>query len=1070
VEKEPGRLEAVAEGARIQTFLIADVRGYTLFTQQRGDEAAAKLAAKFAGIARETVVTRGGRVVELRGDEALAVFPSARQAVAAAVDLQERFVEETIDDAELPMPVGIGLDAGEAVPVEEGYRGGALNLAARLCGQAGPGEILASRGVTHLAGRVEGVRFVDRGRVHLKNLTEPVELVRVVPEGADPADRLRAALPPTPPAHRRPRAKIAIAGVVAIVIAVGATIVLLPDGAEPTIAAGAVGLISLSGDLEGTVDVGEFPRGLARGEGSLWAADQESGSLVEVNPSTFQVEERIPVGVGPTGVAIAAGYVWVTNTDERTVSVVDPEAHHVVDTVVVGNGPAGIVADGDRVWVANSVDATVSEIDATNLKVKGSYPVGERPIALAVGSGAVWVANASDGTVSRVVSGDGQTQTIPVGRGPAAIAFAFGSLWVANAEDGTVTTIDAATGSATTARVGNDPVALAAAGDGMWVASARDSTILRVDPTAKQVTDTYRVGNEPRALAGTEGGLWVGVEASPAAHRGGTLKLVKESPMSIDPDGDDVLNWMVLASTYDGLVTYRKTGGPAGQAIVPDLAVSVPMPSDAGLTYTFTLRDEIRFSNGHVLTPEDVVATFERVLVKNTGWGGSGLPELVGGSTCMPGRPGTCDLSRGVVADEEAGTVTFHLRRRAPDFLLILATPPFAIVPAGTPIRLRAPIPATGPYEITDVGQASRGRDWTGARYGPLVLERNPMFHEWSSDAQPDGFADRIEVMTGVDPHEQVAMVERGEADVGLDGVRADLVEGLERRASDQLMRSQYPAIGALALNTRTYPFDHPDARRAVAYALDRDLLNRAWAETAENQAGGSGSVAERPVVTCQILPPNTPGYAPYCPYTRPAEVVGQWVGPDLSLATSLVDRSGTKGSNVTIGMSPCLDLIATVVSDTLRDLEYQVHREIDGPDFAPTDCQFGAITPDADVSSTAWFNGYPSAAVFLVPLLSCVQPDGTPAVKGVVDYTFNASNFCDPEIDRRMQRAVDLQLTDAHAAARSFESLEHDLIDLAPLIPFQTGYDTWLVSKRASNVEFNMQLLGPIVSQMWVR
>ncbi len=53
--EETGSVEPVTTEARIQTFLIADVRGYTLFTQQRGDEAAAKLAAKFARIARETV-------------------------------------------------------------------------------------------------------------------------------------------------------------------------------------------------------------------------------------------------------------------------------------------------------------------------------------------------------------------------------------------------------------------------------------------------------------------------------------------------------------------------------------------------------------------------------------------------------------------------------------------------------------------------------------------------------------------------------------------------------------------------------------------------------------------------------------------------------------------------------------------------------------------------------------------------------------------------------------------------------------------------------------------------------
>ena len=60
--------------------MIADVRGYTLFTQERGDEVAAKLAAKFANIARERVEGRGGTLPELRGDEALCVFASAPEA------------------------------------------------------------------------------------------------------------------------------------------------------------------------------------------------------------------------------------------------------------------------------------------------------------------------------------------------------------------------------------------------------------------------------------------------------------------------------------------------------------------------------------------------------------------------------------------------------------------------------------------------------------------------------------------------------------------------------------------------------------------------------------------------------------------------------------------------------------------------------------------------------------------------------------------------------------------------------------------------------------------------------
>jgi class 3 adenylate cyclase len=67
-----------ASEASIRTFLIADVRGYTSFTAERGDEAAAKLASRFAVLTRDAVEARGGAVVELRGDEALAVFDSAR--------------------------------------------------------------------------------------------------------------------------------------------------------------------------------------------------------------------------------------------------------------------------------------------------------------------------------------------------------------------------------------------------------------------------------------------------------------------------------------------------------------------------------------------------------------------------------------------------------------------------------------------------------------------------------------------------------------------------------------------------------------------------------------------------------------------------------------------------------------------------------------------------------------------------------------------------------------------------------------------------------------------------------
>ncbi len=201
--RKPGR---DAEGStapdetaeEIRVFLVADVRGYTVFTQERGDEAAASLAATFADIAREHVQARDGSVIELRGDEALAVFRSPRQAIRAAVELQAGLLQATRTAPDLPLPVGIGLDAGEAVPVEGGYRGGALNLAARLCGEAGPGEILASQNLVHLARTVDGVRYLDRGELHFKGLSDPVHVLTIASEEDDVAEQIRALLPTRP--------------------------------------------------------------------------------------------------------------------------------------------------------------------------------------------------------------------------------------------------------------------------------------------------------------------------------------------------------------------------------------------------------------------------------------------------------------------------------------------------------------------------------------------------------------------------------------------------------------------------------------------------------------------------------------------------------------------------------------------------------------------------------------------------------------------------------------------------------------------------------------------------------
>jgi class 3 adenylate cyclase len=314
----PGDPHGNDAGAQIRTFLIADVRGYTLFTQERGDEAAAKLAAKFADIAREIVEARGGTLLELRGDEALCVFASTREAIRAAVDLQRRFVEETLEQPELPLTVGIGLDAGEAVPVQGGYRGAALNLAARLCGQARAGEILATREVTHLARRIEDARYVDHGSLTFKGIADPVVVVRVVPEGEDPAVRLRpyAPAPPAPPKGPS-RRWVAVGAVAAVLALVAISIPLLSSGDDATVDIGTNSVARMNaedGAVQLTGELGQRPGASAVGFGSLWVAQPDRGVVSRLALDTGSVTDTIRVGTAPSGIAVGEGGVCGSRT------------------------------------------------------------------------------------------------------------------------------------------------------------------------------------------------------------------------------------------------------------------------------------------------------------------------------------------------------------------------------------------------------------------------------------------------------------------------------------------------------------------------------------------------------------------------------------------------------------------------------------------------------------------------------------------------------------------------------------------------------------------------------------
>lgn len=319
--------EPPGEQAELLTFVIVDIRGYTTFTHQRGDEAAAHLTAKFASIVRELVAQFGGTVFELRGDEALCVFSSPRQSLRLAVALQQRFVEEMTADPSLPLGVGIGVDAGEAVRSADGYRGGALNLAARLCSRAKAGEVLASQEVTHLARRIDGIQYILGDSVELKGLSEPVRLVRVAPVVEDPAVRIAALLAGSAPPALSRRQKLLRSRKTAVAAAVVAAAVVV-----------SVVLVARGGGGSGGTGLKRFA------ENSVGVIDPDNGHLVA----------QVAVDTSPTAAAFGFDAVWTANTGGNSVSRIDASTRQIIDTIPVGSAPSAVAIGPDAVWVANS--------------------------------------------------------------------------------------------------------------------------------------------------------------------------------------------------------------------------------------------------------------------------------------------------------------------------------------------------------------------------------------------------------------------------------------------------------------------------------------------------------------------------------------------------------------------------------------------------------------------------------------------------------------------------------------------------------------------------------------------
>jgi class 3 adenylate cyclase/ABC-type transport system substrate-binding protein len=820
---------APARAAQLRTFLIADVRGYTRYTQQHGDEAAAELASTFAEVVGEAVASHEGRVIELRGDEALVVFDSARQALQAALAVQA-----AIAARELARGVGIGIDAGEAVPVGKGYRGGALNMAARLCSLAGPGEVLASEAVIHLARAVPGVRYLQ-GRVErLKGISQPVRVVEVVPQ-----ESAVALLRSVTRRLRGRRWPVAVAAGAAALAGVAIVLALLRGGGEPELSSlRSVAAFTGDGKLAASVPTGVDSFDQQYLDGFVWSLN-DGGSLAKIDPRKGEVVQAVPIG-HDGGFTIGGGSVWVANADKPEVIRVNGQYGSTsrIPLPKSSDGstpnPRGIAYGAGSLWVSQG--QRILRLNPESGKVRATIPASDAWI-LRFGEGALYAATPYNGDFFKV---DPASNTVSwrshIHPWLGDLLPAGGWLWLTVDSDAGVYRFSQADGNQNGfVHTGDGSGELAFGAGSVWVTNWRAGTVSRVDPVSSAVK-SFPTGNAPTGVTVTpDGRVWVGITARPPDFamtvQGDVARFImREDWLDANDAGTawSARPWELEYATEAKLYNYPDWAGTDPARPVPEIAASFPRVSRRGgvWTYEIPVRRTYRFSppSNAAVTAESMRYSIERALSPELGDfqpAAFFLTELVGEDAYRSGKAAHVS---GISV--EGSTLVLETVKPVPDLVERLALPFFSAMPIGTPIAdfdpQKHPIPTAGPYYISyqNIG-------WQ------TVVRRNPNYR----GPRPHNL-DAVVYVAGIDTGPAAAQIIEGKLDYlaeqypdygalqpGGDIARRYASQDANTPGRPRYVSLRIPGLRWLAFNMQQGPFVDIDARRAVNVLLNRRAL-----------------------------------------------------------------------------------------------------------------------------------------------------------------------------------------------------------------------------------------------------
>ncbi|NUR08149.1 MAG: ABC transporter substrate-binding protein [Nocardioidaceae bacterium] len=418
--------------------------------------------------------------------------------------------------------------------------------------------------------------------------------------------------------------------------------------------------------------------------------------------------------------------------------------------------------------------------------------------------------------------------------------------------------------------------------------------------------------------------------------KGGILKLGQAGDWadSVDPGNTYYgYSWDFLRTYARTLVMFRSAPGKKGNELVPDLATDLGKSSDGGKTWTYTLRDGVKFEDGTPITSKDVKYAVERSFDKGVlALGPAYFDAMLNWPAGYKGPYKQPDANTdSAISTPDDKTIVFHLKQPFAGFDYVAQLPQTAPVPQDkdTGAKYKEHVVSSGPYMWKTYSP--------GKKY---ELERNP---NWDPKTDPNRKAlpDGYEITLNMNPDDVDNQVIAGDIDADIQGTGVQPA-ALSRVLSDPSLKSRAdnPTLSRLWYTNMiptVKPFDNIDCRKAVEYGMDRSSYQNAYGGPF---AGGD--------LATTLLPPTIPGHQKFdlFPAGEKGDVdaakkalaaCGQPNGFDATIAyraerpkekaTAEAFQQALKRIGINLQTKPLPE--ATYSSDTCGDPNYRTQRKI---------------------------------------------------------------------------------------------------------------------------------------------